>query len=92
MDPEYTPLSNATLSEVCNITRVSPECFMNLYSTKGYVPSAPGNKIAFNNFLGEISIRLDTAKFLQKCRREAFSAATSYKQVTRAMMASTCRA
>jgi tripeptidyl-peptidase-1 len=55
---------------------------MNLYSTKGYVPSAPGNEIAFNNFLGQIPIRPDTKQFLSKYRPDAVSAATSFKQIS----------
>jgi tripeptidyl-peptidase I len=81
-DPNYTPPSNATISAVCNITMVSPECFMNLYSTKGYVPKASGNQIAFNNFLGEIPIRPDTSQFLSIYRSEAVSAAASFKQIS----------
>jgi tripeptidyl-peptidase I len=81
-DPNYTPPSNATISAACNISSVSPDCFMTLYGTKGYTPKASGNAIGFNNFLGEIPIRPDTAKFLQKYRPEAVSAATSFKAIS----------
>ncbi|OCL15233.1 subtilisin-like protein [Glonium stellatum] len=79
----YKPPSNATIAKVCNVSSVTPECFMNLYSTLGYTPQAAGeNKIGFNNFLGEIPIRPDTAKFLAKYRPEAVSDAYTYKQLS----------
>ncbi|OCK85204.1 tripeptidyl-peptidase 1 precursor [Lepidopterella palustris CBS 459.81] len=80
---DYKPPSNTTISKVCNISSVTPECFMNLYGTLGYEPKAAGkNKIGFNNFLGEIPIRPDTAKFLAKYRPEAISVAAAYKQIS----------
>lgn len=78
--PHYTPPSNATIARVCNISSVTPECFMNLYSTKGYLPHSGKSKVGFNNFLGEIPIRPDTAKFLAKYRPEAVSSAYTFKQ------------
>jgi tripeptidyl-peptidase I len=43
-DPDYTPLSNATINAACNITLVTLECFIALYSTKGYeVKAASAN-------------------------------------------------
>jgi tripeptidyl-peptidase-1 len=80
--PGYVPPTNETISRVCNVSSVTPECFMNLYSTKGYVPSQPNNKIAFNNFLGEIPIRPDTALFLRTFRPDAVSAASTYQQIS----------
>jgi tripeptidyl-peptidase-1 len=82
-DPDYTPPTNATINAVCNITSVTPECFMTLYSTKGYeVKAAGAGQIGFNNFLGEVPIRPDTAKFLGKYRPEAVKAAGGYKQIS----------
>ncbi|KAF4624138.1 hypothetical protein G7Y89_g14035 [Cudoniella acicularis] len=79
--PGYTPPSNEAISKVCNITSVTPECFRNLYSTAGYVPQVPTlNKVAFNNYLGEIPIRPDAALFLKKYRPEAVDAASKYPQ------------
>lgn len=82
-DPDYTPPSNATINAACNITSVTPECFMTLYSTKGYEVKAAGdNRIGFNNFLGEVPIRPDTAKFLGKYRPEAVCGAAEYQQIS----------
>jgi tripeptidyl-peptidase-1 len=56
---------------------------MTLYSTKGYeVKAAGAGQIGFNNFLGEVPIRPDTAKFLGKYRPEAVKAAGGYKQIS----------
>jgi tripeptidyl-peptidase-1 len=78
----YPTPSNTTIAKVCNITSVTPECFMNLYSTLGYKTKADklGNSVAFNNFLGEIPIRPDAAIFLKKYRPEAVDAAYSFTQ------------
>lgn len=79
----YTPPTNATISKVCNISSVTPECFMNLYSTKGYKPKIPGlNKVGFNNFLGEIPIRPDAYQFLKKYHPGAEGAAYKFPQVS----------
>ena len=79
----YKSPSNATIAKVCKVSPVTPECFMNLYSTLEYKPKAAGkNKIGFDNFLGEIPIRPDTAKFLAKYRPEAISDAYTYKQIS----------
>ncbi|KAH8652641.1 peptidase S8/S53 domain-containing protein [Tricladium varicosporioides] len=79
--PGYTAPLNETISKVCNIKSVTPECFMTLYSTKGYVPKAlKDNKVGFCNYLGEIPIRPDTAQFLKKYRPEAAEAAYKFPQ------------
>ncbi|KAI9734165.1 MAG: hypothetical protein M1818_006937 [Claussenomyces sp. TS43310] len=79
--PGYIPPSNATIAKVCNISSVTPECFMTLYSTRGYIPRAIGvNKIGFNNYLGEIPIRPDLAKFLGTYRPDAVAAAYEFPQ------------
>lgn len=81
ISPGYTPPSNETISKVCNISSVTPECFMNLYSTKGYKPLATKfNKVAFANYLGEIPIRPDTKQFLEKYRPGAEDAAYKFPQ------------
>ncbi|KUJ07644.1 tripeptidyl-peptidase 1 precursor [Mollisia scopiformis] len=80
---DYTPPTNETISKVCNISSVTPECFMNLYSTKGYKPKVPGlNTVGFNNFLGEIPIRPDAYQFLQKYHPGAESAAYRFPQIS----------
>jgi len=81
ISPGYTPPSNETISKACNISSVTPECFMNLYSTKGYKPKATWfNKVAFANYLGEIPIRPDTKQFLEKYRPGAEDAAYKFSQ------------
>ncbi|KAI5860527.1 tripeptidyl-peptidase 1 precursor [Durotheca rogersii] len=83
LDPAYRPPSNETLSKVCNVSSVTPECFQTLYSTKGYKTQAGGrNTVAFNNFLGEHPIRTDAELFLAKYRPEAVSSANDFPQVT----------
>ncbi|KAF2476738.1 tripeptidyl-peptidase 1 precursor [Lindgomyces ingoldianus] len=77
----YKKPSNESISSVCNVTSVTPECFATLYSTKWYKPKAAGkNKVGFTNYLGEIPIRPDTELFLKKYRPEAVSSAKSFKQ------------
>ncbi|KAF2814722.1 tripeptidyl-peptidase 1 precursor [Mytilinidion resinicola] len=79
----YTPPTDPAISSVCNVSSVTPQCFMELYGTKGYKPKAAGkNKVGFTNYLGEIPIRPDTAKFLQKYRPEAVSSAYTFKGVS----------
>jgi tripeptidyl-peptidase-1 len=81
--PSYTKPSDAEIAKVCNVSSVTPECFATLYKTKGYeVKSLKKNSIGFTNYLGEIPIRPDTEKFLQKYRPEAVSSAKSFKQIS----------
>jgi len=83
ISPEYTPPSNTSVSAVCNVSSVTPQCFEVLYSTKGYTPQVPGlNKVGFNNFLGEIPIRPDTYKFLSKYRPGEEAAAYRFQQIS----------
>ncbi|RFU25106.1 hypothetical protein B7463_g11230, partial [Scytalidium lignicola] len=80
---DYTPPTNANLAKFCNISSVTPDCFMHLYQTVGYVPTAlDTNSIGFNNFLGEVPIRPDTEMFLTKYRPEAVSGATQFPQIS----------
>jgi tripeptidyl-peptidase I len=83
-DPDYTPPNSAPIHAVCNESLVTLECFMILYSTENYVVQAPAgkNQIGFNNFLKEVPIRPDTAKFLARYRPEAVGAAEEYKQIS----------
>ncbi|KAK8091208.1 hypothetical protein PG994_000713 [Apiospora phragmitis] len=81
--PAYTPPSNSTISKVCNISSVTPECFETLYGTKGYKTRAAGvNKVGFTNYLGEHPIRSDAELFLAKYRPGAVSSAKDFKQYT----------
>ncbi|THV45499.1 hypothetical protein BGAL_0482g00140 [Botrytis galanthina] len=79
----YTPPSNTTLSALCDVAAVSPECFQALYGTGKYKPKAAGkNKIGFNNFIGEVPIRADDALFLLKYRPDAVASAYQFKYVS----------
>ncbi|KAF4311026.1 putative tripeptidyl-peptidase 1 precursor protein [Botryosphaeria dothidea] len=80
--PNYTPPSNSTISKVCNVSSVTPECFQNLYSTKGYVAKTGKSKVGFTNYLGEVPIRPDTEKFLTKYRPDAVDDAHTFTQTS----------
>lgn len=78
---DYKPPSDPTIAKVCNISSVTPECFQQLYKTAGYKVKAAGkNKIGFNNFLGEVPIRPDTAKFAAKYRPDALEQVWTFPQ------------
>jgi tripeptidyl-peptidase-1 len=78
----HTP-KNTSISAVCNVTSVTPECFQTLYNTKWYhTQASEKNSIGFTNYLGEIPIRPDTKLFLQKYRPEAVSQAYDFKQIS----------
>ncbi|KAF1941236.1 tripeptidyl-peptidase 1 precursor [Clathrospora elynae] len=79
----YQTPKNTSISAVCNVTSVTPLCFQTLYNTKWYETKASKeNSIGFTNYLGEIPIRPDTQKFLQKYRPEAVSQAYAFKQIS----------
>ena len=74
--------SNSTIGKVCNVSSVTPECFENLYSTKGYKTQSAGkNQVAFANYLGEHPIRTDLDKFLTKYRPEGVAQAEDFQQL-----------
>ncbi|KAF2652391.1 tripeptidyl-peptidase 1 precursor [Lophiostoma macrostomum CBS 122681] len=79
----YSPPSNSTVSAVCNVTSVTPECFATLYQTKGFTAVGGDNRVGFTNYLGtQIPIRPDTKLFLEKYRPEAVSTADTYTQTS----------
>jgi tripeptidyl-peptidase-1 len=79
----YQTPKNTSISAVCNVTSVTPECFQTLYNTKWYQTKASNkNSIGFTNYLGEIPIRPDAKLFLQKYRPEAVSQAYAFKQIS----------
>ena len=83
VSPTYKKPTDPIISKVCNISSVTPECFMRLYSTYSYSPKATReNKVGFNNYLNETVIRPDAAKFLAKYRPEAVSGARKFKQIS----------
>ncbi|KAK5094812.1 hypothetical protein LTS08_008429 [Lithohypha guttulata] len=82
---EYIPpRPNATtIDAVCNTTWVTPLCLRTLYGVADYTPqSTDKNTVAMNNFLGEVSIRSDTALYLQNFRPEALGAENEYPVIS----------
>ncbi|KAF2708828.1 subtilisin-like protein [Pleomassaria siparia CBS 279.74] len=80
---DYKPPTDQTLARVCTINGTTPECFKTLYKTLGYKPKALSkNKIAFNNFLGEVPIRPDAKLFLEKYEPSAVSGAQEFKFIS----------
>ncbi|KAH8801761.1 peptidase S8/S53 domain-containing protein [Xylogone sp. PMI_703] len=80
---DFTTSTDDNISKFCDINSVTPQCFMHLYGTEGYVPKAlDNNSIAFNNFLGEVPIRPDTEMFLTKYRSDAVSGASLFPQIS----------
>ena len=72
--------SNATLSQVCNETAVTPLCLRTLYGTVDYKVQAAGkNQVGLNDFLGESNNRSDVKLFLESYRPEAVAAAYQFK-------------
>lgn len=80
--PHYSSPSYPDTSKVCNASAVTPACLRTLYGTIDYKPKAAGkNKIALNNFLGEVQARGDVRSFLKQFRPDAVSAADSFQNV-----------
>lgn len=80
--PHYNSPSYPDTSKVCNASAVTPACLRTLYGTIDYTPQVPGkNKIALNNYLGEVQARGDVRKFLKQYRPDAVSAADSFTNV-----------
>ncbi|KAH8802634.1 putative Tripeptidyl-peptidase SED2, partial [Xylogone sp. PMI_703] len=78
----YKPPSDKDIAKVCNFANVTIDCFKTLYGTKDYKPKAlKKNKIAFNNFLGEVPARADVAKFLAIFQPKAVPAAHTFKSI-----------
>lgn len=79
----YSPPTDDAISSVCNISSVSPECFAELYKTKGFKAVGGDNHVGFTNYLeNEVPIRPDTKLFLEKYRPEAVETADTYTQVS----------
>jgi tripeptidyl-peptidase-1 len=79
---KFHPPAGDDLSEVCNISSMTPHCFEALYKTKGYKVKAAGkNSIGFTNYYNEHPIRTDLALYLSKFRPFAVSVAQKFKQL-----------
>lgn len=82
----YPPPAEPTLGSVdavCNFSLVTPTCLRTIYGTINYtVQSAGKNKVALNDFLGEVNLRTDVAQFLETFRPDAVAGASEYKQIS----------
>ena len=77
------PLTEATITAVCNTNLVTPLCLRTLYGTVNYTVQAAGkNKMALNNFLGEVNNRSDASIYLKMFRPEAAAAAYQFEQIS----------
>ena len=72
-----------SVSSVCNVNAVTPDCLRTLYETYDYTPKAPNGTvgIGLNNFLGETNNRDDVQQFLQQFRPDAVNAAQTFAAV-----------
>ena len=77
------PVDSASVEAVCNESLVTPLCLRTFYGTVNYtVKAADKNKMALNDFLGEINNRSDTEIYLSKYRPEAAAGAYQFKQIS----------
>ena len=75
--------ADVVIAAVCDFGLVTPDCLRTIYGTINYTAQVPGkNKIALNDFLGEINVRTDILQFLQIYRPEASSAAHTFEQIS----------
>ena len=88
--PETHPLpslvpepTNASVAAVCNFSLVTPDCLRTIYGTINYTAQVPGeNKVALNDFLGEVNSRPDVEQFLELYRPEAAAAAEQFVKIS----------
>lgn len=67
------------VSQVCNMSAVTPDCLRTLYGTIDYKPRAAGkNKVGLTDYLMEANNRSDVRLFLQQYRPEAAGAADTF--------------
>ena len=77
------PPTDATIAAVCNTTLVTPLCLRTLYGTVNYtVQAASKNKMALNDFLGQLNNRSDASIYLEMFRPEAAAAAYQFEQIS----------
>lgn len=77
------PPTEASIAAVCNLTLVTPLCLRTLYGTVNYTVKAAGkNKMALNDFLGELNNRSDASIYLKMFRPEAVAAAYQFEQIS----------
>jgi tripeptidyl-peptidase-1 len=77
------PPTEATIAAVCNTTLVTPLCLRTLYGTVNYTVQPAGkNKMALNDFLGQLNNRSDASIYLEMFRPEATAAAYQFEQIS----------
>jgi tripeptidyl-peptidase-1 len=73
---------NPAVAQVCNASRITPDCLRTLYGTKDYVPKVPArSKIGYCNYLGETSIQSDLDLWTRTFRNDAQSAKINFELV-----------
>ncbi|KAI9745133.1 MAG: hypothetical protein M1818_001411 [Claussenomyces sp. TS43310] len=79
---EYESKAGQSVAEVCNTTKVTPDCLRTLYGTIDYTPKVPGlNKVGLTDYGSEANNRSDVQIFLQHYRPDAVSAAHDFEVV-----------
>lgn len=80
---QRTSSDDTVVTAVCNTTWVTPLCLRTLYGTVNYTAqSAHKNKMALNNFLGEVNLRTDAELYLREFRPDAVVAARQFTQIS----------
>lgn len=82
----YQPPAEPTVGSVdavCNFSLVTPTCLRTIYGTINYTAQVPGkNKVALNDFLGELNLRSDAKHFLELFRPDAVAGASEFVQIS----------
>ena len=82
-DPLPAQPSISSVDAVCNFSLVTPTCLRTIYGTINYtVQAADRNKIALNDFLGEVNLRTDIGRFLEMYRPDAVPGASEFVQIS----------
>lgn len=72
-----------SVDAVCNFSLVTPTCLRTIYGTINYTAQVPGkNKVALNDFLGEVNLRSDAKQFLEMFRPDAVTGASEFEQIS----------
>lgn len=73
---------NPAVTEVCNASRITPDCLRTLYGTKDYVPKVPAkSRIGYCNYLGETTLRSDLELWTKQFRNDAQGAQIKFELV-----------
>jgi tripeptidyl-peptidase I len=70
------------IAQVCNASRITPDCLRTLYGTKTYTPKVPAkSKIGYCNYLGETTLQSDLDQFTNTFRSDAQGAKINFELV-----------